>query len=112
MLTEYKLKDANGNGVHALNSAGKIREKANDRIVPRLALDTHNLLRSSSGQKEDEPVINIVTGGSFGRLSSHQQAERSQRLSLKPQSVPALQHTLEHTELSSQLLATSSVQKQ
>ena len=90
-----------GSKAHVLNSAGKIRENVGkDRIVPRLPLEALNMLRFSPDAKDDEPVINIVTGGSFGRQNAtHNQgtvAAFSQRPSQKPSSVPPYQSILEN----------------
>ena len=57
---------------YTINSAGKIKEKGSkDLLVPRLPLET--LLKSNNKLAQmDEPVINIVTGGSFGRQNNVQ----------------------------------------
>ena len=43
-------------------------------VVPILPLES---ILNEKNQKEDEPVINIVTGGSFGRINQHQQNQAS-----------------------------------
>ena len=64
--------------LHPLNSAGKIKEKdgkeKDSLIVPILPLES---ILNEKNQKEDEHVINIVTGGSFGRINEHQQHQVS-----------------------------------